>query len=297
MFDIEDNANLEWLRHVKLVREGKECRPRGILTREVLGAVYTIDMRTPVLTIPERKISLAFLAAEAAWILSGDNKVCTIAPYNKNISNFSDDGWSFFGAYGPPVREQLGYVVDTLCKDPDSRQALLTIWRPRPGQTLDVPCTVSLQFFIRDGFIHCVAYMRSSDAWLGIPYDQFNFSCIAAFVAMRILKKTGSAYAMGELTICVGSAHLYEKNFSAVDELIETVERRTSVGTNAGPEVELLLPEVWAADPEEFVTHLWRLADAIRTANFRDLRTMKLIDKNWLCDHFLAVLETKHAPK
>ena len=82
------------------------------------------------------------MAAEALWILSGDNKVETIAPYNKNIKQFSDDGIIFQGAYGPRIISQLDYVIESLRKDRESRQAVLTIWNPNPKPSIEELKTV-----------------------------------------------------------------------------------------------------------------------------------------------------------
>jgi thymidylate synthase len=42
------------------------------------------------------------------------------------------------------IKQQLDYVVEALVKDNDSRQAVLTIWRPSPAPSKDIPCTVSI---------------------------------------------------------------------------------------------------------------------------------------------------------
>ena len=40
--------------------------------------------------------------------------------------------------------------------------------------------SLSLQFFLREAsdqlWLHTIATMRSNDAWLGVPYDTFNFN-------------------------------------------------------------------------------------------------------------------------
>ena len=129
---------------IDLLREiadsGSQVGPRGKGTLEILAKTTVVDMKMPVVTIPQRNLGYKFMAAEAHWILSGDNRVETIAPYSKQISRFSDDGVRFFGAYGPKVVDQLSYVVDCLVRDEASRQAVMTIWRERPGSTKDVPC-------------------------------------------------------------------------------------------------------------------------------------------------------------
>lgn len=249
------NANENWrvllsqiTQHGQLVQPQLTAGAAGRATRELLGHRYALDMRYPVVTTPSRQLGRRFLAAEAAWILSGDNRVSTIKPFAKTIGNYSDDGRYFMGAYGPPVRDQLPYVIQALRQDPNTRQAVLTIWRPRPGSSKDVPCTVSLQWLLRDGKLHCVCNMRSSDAWLGVVYDQFNFSCLSAFVAAHL----DPAPELGQLTFMFGSSHLYESHWE---------EAREALADDGGDELVLpLTPAEWASNPEELIDHLWNLA-------------------------------------
>ncbi len=190
--------------------------PRGKETIETLSHTSIVDMRFPCITLMQRKMGFRFLAAEAHWILSGDNRLESILPYAKHIANFSDDGYRFQGAYGPRVSEQLRYVVETLKDDMDSRQAIINIWRENPRPSRDIPCTLNLQFFIRDLKVHCVANMRSSDLWLGWVYDVFNFTMITAWVALRLKEQGCIAYELGYLHLHAGSQHIYGINLPDV---------------------------------------------------------------------------------
>jgi thymidylate synthase len=213
-------ADEAWIKLLYDVRiHGDVSKPRGIEICELLGHKTEVDMRHPVVTNRTRKLSRKFLAGEAYWILTGDNRVSTIAPYNSFISKFSDDGTYFNGAYGPRVVDQMSYVVDSLVKDHDSRQAAMTIWRPNPRPSKDIPCTVAVQFLLRevDGVdrIFCVDTMRSSDCWLGWPYDVFNFTMLSACVALMYSQKTQRRVEPGVLILNAGSQHLYATNFEA----------------------------------------------------------------------------------
>ena len=201
----------------KLIHRGQPCAPRGQPILELIGYSFTIDMKHPVVGNPKRKLGYKFMAAEAYWILMGDDRVETIAPYSKAIANFSGNGVTFDGAYGPKVVAQLEYVVQTLVNDRDTRQAVMTIWRENPGPSKDIPCTVAVQFLIRDGLLHCVDTMRSSDVWLGVPYDLFNFSMISMYVALR-LREVGVHVELGTLTLQAGSQHLYERNLKDAED-------------------------------------------------------------------------------
>lgn len=191
---------------------GKSCAPRGKPTREVLHKTCVVDMREPVVMVPRRHLSYTFMAAEAYWILSGDDRVATIAPYLPRLAEFSDDGETFYGAYGPRIAAQLDYVVAKLRQDPDTRQAGLTIWRENPPATKDVPCTVAIFFSIREDLLNAHVFMRSSDVWLGLPYDVFNFSVLAHLVCARLNEGVNDVVAPGTLHLTAASCHLYEAN-------------------------------------------------------------------------------------
>jgi len=226
------NATRAWLGAIEeLILHGANVAPRGQPTLELPQHTIAVDLEHPVVVAPTRKVSEKFLGAEAFWMLSGDDRVETIAPYNKNIAQFSDDGVRFFGAYGPKILDQLEYVVGKLIEDEDTRQAGLTIWRENPPPTKDVPCTVAMFFNIRDGRLNSHVFMRSSDVWLGVPYDVFNFSMVAMLVLCRLNTSRASAiYGLerarviepGTLYLTAASRHLYERNQAAALEVLHS---------------------------------------------------------------------------
>lgn len=193
---------------------GVMVKPRDMMTKEILHNTFAFSMLRPVVAVPERKLNYSFMAAEALWILAGDNRVDSISPYNKNIAQFSDNGETFFGAYGPKFVEQLPHVVGSLIEDSSSRQAVMTFWRESPPKTKDVPCTVALAFNVRDGRLNCHVYMRSSDAWLGVPYDVFNFTMIAIQVLALYNGAKSENVKLGNLFLTAVSAHLYQRNWT-----------------------------------------------------------------------------------
>lgn len=214
------NVNQQFLNTVrKLLQDGQDVTCRGLRTKELMGHQTKIDMSRPILTIPERNLGYKFLVAEAAWIMSGDNRVATIEPYSPHIKKFSDDGERYFGSYGPKIVDQLSYIVDTLAKDNYSRQAYMNIWREQPRPTKDIPCTIGLQWLIRDGKLHCFDTMRSSDIWLGWPYDIFNMSMISIGICVMLRTLHNIDVELGDLTLTATSQHLYEINFLNVSKL------------------------------------------------------------------------------
>lgn len=220
-------ATRAWLGTLEdLLIDGTNVAPRGQQTFELLQHTMAVDLQQPVVVAPTRLVSEKFLGAEAYWMLSGDDTVAGIAPYNKHIAQFSDDGERFFGAYGPKILSQLDYVVNKLLEDEDTRQAGLTLWRENPPATKDMPCTVAMFFNLRGGRLNMHVFMRSSDVWLGVPYDVFNFSMVAMLVMCRLneaYRRQPTPYQgeergwpqaalPGALYLTAASRHLYERD-------------------------------------------------------------------------------------
>lgn len=201
------------------VLTAREASPRGMNTREILGAqlVLTNPLRN-ILSSPARKLNYRFSVAEWLWMLLGQNDT-SVAVFNSQLRNFSDDGETFAGAYGPKLAEQLPYVLDCLRQDSFSRQAVLTIWRERPRASKDIPCTVAMQFFIRENKLHMITTMRSNDVFLGLPYDLFNFTQIQNYLAGVLCVD------IGEYVHNVGSLHVYEQHYEKCATIIEETTR------------------------------------------------------------------------
>jgi thymidylate synthase len=185
---------------------GKPVSPRGYETHELLGVhVLVDDMTQNILVHPARNLSYRFLVAEWLWIASGRNDVESITKYNKHIAQFSDDGVTFAGAYGPRIAAQVPWVLEQLTK-PGSRQCVVQIWTPSPAASKDIPCTLSWQLLARDRVLHAIVTMRSSDVHLGLPYDFFNFSMLTMGLAGAL------GLAPGSLIFNLGSSHLYNRD-------------------------------------------------------------------------------------
>ena len=234
------------------------CKPRGLKITEKLNNSWIIDMDDPIITLPERKLSYSFMFGEAAWMLEGRNDVESVSKYVDGVKRFSDDGVTFFGAYGPKIITQTTYVVDTLIKDNDSRQGVLNIWRENPRSSKDIPCTLSLQFFLREAsdnlWLHTVATMRSNDAWLGTPYDTFNFSAISFYIAC-CLNFRGLKCKLGSLNIQAGSRHIYENDFKKLDTIFNSnYHDESEISFNS-------LIEKYKDSPKKFISNLREAAD------------------------------------
>lgn len=237
-----------------ILENGTESSPRGKRVKELIGRSVSFDMRYPLCVRPSRRLGYRFAPAEAAWILSGDNRLDRIKKYSPFIWEFSDDGFFYSGAYGPRIVDQLTYVCDVLSDDPDTRQAVIEVWRPNPRPGRDIPCTLSFQFIAREGKLHCIQSMRSSDAWLGYPYDAFNAAMLTGYILIMLRERKNRGRVglnVGNHTLVVGSQHLYEKEWNLASTFIDD-----DAQVFEQPEFN---PHVFGR-PQDLIDHLWNLA-------------------------------------
>jgi thymidylate synthase len=229
-----ESFGLAWIKLLgELVAHGMVQMPRGQRTKELVPVTFHVrDGYQNILESPLRKLGYRFMVAEWLWILSGRNDVESISLFNNNIAKFSDDGATFFGAYGPIIALQLEWAIKKLVEDNETRQAVISIWRQCPPETKDVPCTLTVQFLARDGFLHTVVNMRSSDVWLGLPYDFFNFSMFGNLVASAL------QIGVGSVTFNLGSSHLYQRDMPHAIVLL--IDRKLQNGSVFSPSLGVL---------------------------------------------------------
>lgn len=204
--------------------EGNEVAPRGMLVKEVLGAKLILNNpRNRISYNPVRNLRLSFAIGEFLWYISGSSDCKTISYYNKRYQRFSDDGEKLNGAYGKRIfkpvgdRSQWQRVFELLKADSDTRQAVISIFHPNDLMitTKDVPCTCTLQFFIRDNRLNCIVYMRSNDLIWGTPYDIFSFTM------MQDLMASALGIDLGYYMHIAGSLHIYEYHYDLTMEMYQ----------------------------------------------------------------------------
>ena len=187
----------------------------GDVVAECLNAVTVIEDPTRnIITSADRKMPMRYAVGELLWYLSGSNRLEDIAKFSKVWERMSDDGITINSAYGHRIFEEFGfdqfkYVEQALTANPFSRQAVIHIkdavdYHRNP--TKDVPCTIALQYFIREGKLHATTYMRSNDLWTGFPYDVFCFTCFQILLAFKL------GVDIGTYTHVAGSLHLYKRS-------------------------------------------------------------------------------------
>lgn len=196
-------------------------RERGQLVHSTRGDNHEVRHMQLTLLNPRARLSRTrargkpFSAlGEFCWYMTGSDQLADIKPFIRIYEDDAEDG-VLAGAYGPRIVQALDpasptSIISMLRSKPETRQAVIPIARASDfvsGQ-IDVPCTVYLQFFLRDGLLELATSMRSNDLVLGLTHDVFAFTMIQEFVATEL------GVGLGRYVHSIGSAHIYDSNDS-----------------------------------------------------------------------------------
>lgn len=169
-----------------------------------------------------RDISPSYLFGELLWYFTGNQSVNFISKFSSMWSRLSDDGRTSNSAYGHIMKYRHGFnqiekVIELLMVDPNSRRAVINLNVPNSQviETKDEPCTIALQFVIRDERLHCTTVMRSNDIWFGLPYDIAFFTELQRYIAERLNVATGSYVHF------VTSLHMYDRDEEKLKKVLK----------------------------------------------------------------------------
>lgn len=189
-------------------------------TREIRNASFTLlNIEENVASI-RTGLSMAYMLGELVWYFTGRKDVAFISKFSSFWSKLSDDGVNSNSAYGDIVFNRHGYnqleqAIKILTDDNDSRRAIINFNVPNVNRqtTHDDPCTIALEFAIREGKLDCTCVMRSNDIWLGTPYDVVFFTALQKYIADRL----GVTY--GIYTHFAISLHVYDRHLEDIKKI------------------------------------------------------------------------------
>ena len=207
---------------------------------EILGwaASLNTSLLKTWLTNERRALSPTYAAAELLWYFSESNNIESIVAYAPQYVKFAQTDRTAYGAYGHRLASnvfgwhELDLALEVLVKKPKSRQVVCSLWKPydlnagRRGNVNDIPCTIAWQFILRDDGLHMINFMRSSDAWLGLPYDTWVNTMVLRYLAKELHTQPAT------YTHVAGSLHVYEKHWTAARESIDAAR-------SCAPSIEL----------------------------------------------------------
>lgn len=240
-------------------------------TRELVGVLLNLTNPRSRLSRTETRGKPFSALGELLWYLSGENRLEQITPYVPAYADESEDRVTVHGGYGPRLLkhrgryDQLRAVTAGLRASPTSRRAVVQIFDAEDTSRRwpEVPCTMTLQFLVREARLDLIVTMRSNDAYLGLPHDVFCFTMLQELVARDL------GVELGTYRHFVGSMHLYEQHTPGVERYLrEGVQRR------------LEMPEMPTGDPWPAVGRLREAERRVRAGEELDAGAIGL-DPYW----------------
>ncbi len=211
----------------------------GTGTTSVFGRQIRHDLSKGFPLLTTKKLHFKSIANELIWFLNGDT--------NNNWLNEQGvkiwDEWALEdGSLGPiygaqwtawPTKDgstinQIDYVVNTLKNNPNSRRILFHGWNVEylpdesvsphenvaAGRMALPPCHLLYQFYVADGKLSGQLYIRSSDIFLGLPYNIASLSLLVHMLSQQCDLEPG------EVIVSFGDLHAYSNHMEQIKEQI-----------------------------------------------------------------------------
>lgn len=212
-----------------LKTRGELVSPRGQKVLEIQNYNYVLPPYVRFASFEARKLKLDYIKKEFLWYLKGDRYDLSIQEQasmwktlvNKDGGINSNYGqYIFFPIDGP---NQFDKVVQLLSEDKDSRRASIVILNRDHvlSDTNDLPCTYAMNFRIRNNKLNMTVRMRSQDMVFGMGNDAPTFSFTHEMVYVS-LQQVYPDLELGEYYHSVDSAHIYERHFEMLDQILES---------------------------------------------------------------------------
>lgn len=217
----------------------------GTGTLSVFGRQYRHNLADGFPLLTTKKLHLKSIINELIWFLNGDTNTRWL---KENGVSIWDEWATETGDLGPiygaqwtnwPTRDggainQIDYVVECLRNNPDSRRILFHGWNVEylpdesasPQQNVEAgrmalpPCHLLYQFYVAGGKLSSQLYIRSSDSFLGLPYNTASLAVLTLMLCQQCDLEPG------EIIITTGDSHLYSNHMEQVKEQLSREPRQ-----------------------------------------------------------------------
>ncbi len=208
----------------------------GTGTTSVFGRQIRHDLTQGFPLLTTKKLHFKSIANELIWFLSGNTNVRWLNEHGVSIWNeWATEEGELGPVYGKqwtawPTRDggtinQIDYVVDTLRNNPNSRRILFHGWNPeylpdesqspqenaRQGRMALPPCHLLYQFYVANGRLSAQLYIRSSDSFLGLPYNIASLALLTHMLAQQC------DLAAHEIVVSIGDLHAYSNHMAQIE--------------------------------------------------------------------------------
>ncbi len=213
---------LDLLDHVLAHGSAKDDRT-GTGTLSVFGYQMRFDLQAGFPLLTTKKVHLKSILHELLWFLKGETNIRYLKENGVSIwDEWADENGDLGPIYGFQWRswptadgrhiDQIGEVLETLKKNPDSRRIIVSAWNVGELANMRLPpCHAFFQFYVAHGRLSCQLYQRSADIFLGVPFN------IASYALLTLMMARASGLEPGDFVHTLGDAHIYLNHMEQVE--------------------------------------------------------------------------------
>ena len=238
---------------------------------ELLNQSITIDDVCQInIYNPKRKFNVRYALLEFMWYLSQDQNVRNIGKAASTWKDIASVDGLVHSNYGVCLHNGWDRVVNELVRFPESRRAVIALNQPDVDYGMkDVPCTMFVQFFVRDDKLHLIWNMRSSDFAFGFCNDVAVGMLFLQMMRNELMERTDIPWiGLGSFTYNATSLHCYEPHWHLLfdnytNEVFDKYELVEEFTWGHALQDMLYLP---SRDIE--LEQMWEMVDTFEQENF-----------------------------
>lgn len=223
-----DETYADLLRHIVTFGDRREDRT-GTGTISVFGSQLRFNLEEEFPLLTTKRVHWKAVVAELLWLISGSTSVKPLQAQGVTIwDEWADEHGELGPVYGKQWRnwtgvatngfsgkvDQLGTVIEDIKRNPFSRRHIVSAWNvlDLPNMKLP-PCHMTFQFHVSsDGRLSCHMYQRSSDMFLGVPFNIASYSLLTLMIAHLTKLRPG------DFVWSSGDTHIYLNHLDQVRE-------------------------------------------------------------------------------
>ncbi len=210
-----------------ILKDGKSKNTRGVVgIKSIFGYQLRFDMRHGFPLLTTKKMPFKILMHELLWFVSGSSNIEYLQDHKIHYwDDFADKNLNLGPVYGVQWRkwknldgsetDQLAWAIDQLKNNPDSKAILVSAWNVSDLEAMRLPpCHTMFQLDVTKGKLRMQLYQRSSDVFLGLPFNIAQYALLLEMIAFL------TGLEARELIVCIGNAHLYRNHLEQAKEQI-----------------------------------------------------------------------------
>ena len=232
---ISNNDEINYLEFLNLVKNtGIKKNTRNGITYSHFAHLLKFDISDKFPLLTTKKMFFKGIVEELLWFLRGsvnskelESKGVNIWKGNSSREFLDANGFHNYdeGYLGPIYGyqwrsfngkvDQLKYLLEEIQLE-NSRRILINAWNPcQLHEQALPPCHILYNFFKNNDEISCMMYMRSSDLFLGLPFN------IASTALLTYIIAKVSGFKVKEIAISICDCHIYHEHIEPLNIQLE----------------------------------------------------------------------------